>query len=155
MKKIVCLLLCLLLALGLSACNVTVSSEDQNNGSGSQDKKAEEIDLDLTELSSTMVYSEVYNMVIEPDSFVGERIKMKGTFVYATDDVSGKTYYACIIKDATACCSQGLEFETTDEFRFPDDFPEYGEDVTVIGTFDYYDEDHYRYLVLRNAKVVE
>lgn len=35
-----------------------------------------EPDVDLTTLSSTMVYSEVYNMMCEPDRYLGKRIKM-------------------------------------------------------------------------------
>lgn len=37
-----------------------------------------ELDVDLTTLSSTMVYSEVYNMMYEPDRYLGKRIKMNG-----------------------------------------------------------------------------
>ena len=38
-----------------------------------------EPDVDLTTLSSTMVYSEVYNMMCEPDRYLGKRIKMNGS----------------------------------------------------------------------------
>ncbi len=36
------------------------------------------VDLDLTVLSSTMVYSQVDNMVYEPDEEIGKTIKKEG-----------------------------------------------------------------------------
>ena len=69
-----------------------------------------EPDVDLTTLSSTMVYSEIYNMMYEPDRYLGKRIKMNGRFAVYENPNTGAVYTACIIMDATACCSQGLEF---------------------------------------------
>lgn len=62
------------------------------------------IDIDLTSLSSTMVYSEVYNMMYEPDSYIGKTIRMDGIYTAYHDESSGNNYFACIIQDATACC---------------------------------------------------
>ena len=87
------------------------------------------IDVDLTALSSTMVYSEVYNMLLSPEDYLGKTVKMGGVFAYYHDDASDKDYYACIISDATACCSQGIEFILTDDYSYPDDYPEEGEDI--------------------------
>lgn len=69
-----------------------------------------ELDVDLTTLSSTMVYSEIYSMMYEPDRYVGKRIKMNGQFAAYGNPNTGAVYTVCIIMDATACCSQGLEF---------------------------------------------
>lgn len=111
----------------------------------------EGIDIDLTELSSTMVYSEVYNMITEPDTYLGKVIRMEGPFAFFHDDATDKYYYACIISDATACCSQGIEFEPVNAKVFPDDFPEQDTVVTVTGTFDTYEENGYVYCTLRDA----
>ena len=50
--------------------------------------------------------------------FVGRAliVKMEGLYATAYDDASDKRYYACIIQDATACCSQGIEFEPEGEY---------------------------------------
>nr|MCR5716177.1 hypothetical protein [Lachnospiraceae bacterium] len=71
------------------------------------------VDVDLTTLSSTMVYSEVYNMMVSPDAYVGKTIRMSGLMSIFLDEATEKYYYACIIQDATACCAQGIEFEPT------------------------------------------
>ena len=104
-------------------------------------QSASNLDVDLTTLSSTMVYSEVYNMMYEPDRYVGKRIKMDGQFAVYEDPNTGAVYTACIIMDATACCSQGLEFVLAGKKTYPNDYPEFGSEITVTGTFQLYDEN--------------
>ncbi|MCR5174247.1 MAG: hypothetical protein K6C09_06415 [Oscillospiraceae bacterium] len=128
-------------------------SETAESGENSSEMK-KSIDVDLTAMSSTMVYSEVFSMLDTPDDYIGKIVKMNGIFAYYYDEASGNYYYACIIRDATACCSQGIEFVLTDEYVYPDDYPEVGEDVTVIGRFDTYTEGDYLYCTLRDAVLV-
>ncbi|MBQ7604675.1 MAG: hypothetical protein IJU75_06935 [Clostridia bacterium] len=109
------------------------------------------VDVDLTKLSSTMVYSEVYNMMSSPDNYMGKRVRMKGSFAYSEGD--GRYYFACIIADATACCAQGIEFVLKDERRFPDEYPSKGKEITVSGVFDTYMEETYRYCQLIDAVI--
>lgn len=111
------------------------------------------IDVDLTQLSSTMVYSEVYNMMINPEDYLGRMVKMNGMFATYENEETGQIYFACIISDATACCSQGIEFELVGDYSYPDDYPELGSDITVTGIFETYDEDGYTYCRLKNAKL--
>ncbi|MCR5034127.1 MAG: hypothetical protein K6B42_01740 [Clostridia bacterium] len=154
MKKTVIILLALTMLLPLAACGSGAASKEAdpaalNQGSGG-------VDVDLTRLSSTMVYSEVYAMVYEPEQYTGKTVKMNGLF--ATQEYNGARLYACIVQDATACCAQGLEFEMAEDLVYPDDYPEPGAEITVVGTFDTYKEEadgeYYIYLVLRNARFV-
>ena len=107
--------------------------------------------MDLTELSSTVVYSEVYNILITPDDYKGKIIKMKGLFNQYTDEETGKIYNTVIIPDATACCQQGLEFELSDKTN--PSF-EQGTGITVVGTFDTYSDGEFLYCHLKNAKII-
>lgn len=111
----------------------------------------EGVDIDLTSLSSTMVYSEVFNIMADPTQFVGKVIKMEGMFNVYHDEATGQYYYGCIIMDATACCSQGLEFVPAEDLTYPNDFPAIDEMVTVTGTLDTYEEGEYKYVTLRDA----
>lgn len=111
---------------------------------------SEGVDVDLTMLSSTMVYSEVYNMMYTPEDYIGKVVKMNGQYSYYNDEVSGMEYYACIIQDATACCAQGIEFVPDN----PEACPEEGREVTVVGVFDTYMEGEYMYCTLRNATIL-
>ncbi len=112
------------------------------------------IDIDLTMLSSTMVYSEVYNMMMTPDDYLGKTVKMNGSFSVYHDEAADVYYFACIIADATACCSQGIEFVLAGDYSYPEDYPELGEEITVTGVFDTYIEGEYQYCTLRNASML-
>ncbi len=133
--------------------SATYMPEIKNQETGKSKKKEPKIDVDLTKLSSTMVYSEVYNMMFSPDDYVGERIKMRGIFdAYANPDTA-EVYFACIISDAMACCSQGIEFQLAGEHKYPEDYPKPGEEITVTGVFDTFYEDDYLYCILRESKL--
>ena len=116
---------------------------------------ADGAEVDLTALSSTMVYSEVYNMMCEPDRYLGKRIKMNGQFAVYENPNTGAVYTACIIMDATACCSQGLEFVLAGEPSYPADYPEPGTEITVVGTFQTYEENGYMDYHLVDAEMTE
>lgn len=139
MKKWVALIFAALTVLCLAGCD-----EAPNYNS---------VKVDLTTLNSTMVYSEVYNMVNTPDKYVGKTVRMRGSFsVYKTDE---RNYYACIISDATACCSSGIEFVLAGEYAYPDDYPEEGSEITVTGIFDTYKENGQLYCQLSDAVLAE
>ena len=156
MKKIIAIMLVLVFALSFVACSKN-SDKNENLNSKTTTKatetttEAKSVDLDLTQLSSTLIYSEVYNMLITPDDYKGKIIKMKGQFNQYTDEQTGKTYNAVIIPDATACCQQGLEFELSDKTN--PNF-EQGTEITVVGTFDTYSEGELLYCHLKNAKII-
>lgn len=111
------------------------------------------VDVDLTKLSSTMVYSEVYNMMYTPENYIGKNVKLSGMFVAYTNQDGSRYYPAVIIADATACCSQGLEFVLEGNPSYPEGYPEIETDITVIGTFETYLEDGNTYCRLKNAKI--
>ena len=130
----------LLLALNASA----------KDSGGNAPKK---IDIDLTRMSGTMVYAQVYQMVTHPSKYVGKRIKMKGVFSSYYDDVVKKRFYGCVIADALACCSQGLAFELAKSRKYPEEFPDEGETITIIGDFEMAEDGEDAYPVIRNAKL--
>ena len=68
----------------------------------------EEADVDLTVDNADLVYAQVFAMLYTPEDYIGKTVKMKGQFVFYYDEEKDQYYYACIIKDALACCAQGL-----------------------------------------------
>jgi len=108
------------------------SSEQADTGSYSK------VDIDLTVMNSNMVYSQVYDMVTQPDAYLGKSVKMTGQFaIYEGEE---RVYFACLVADATACCSQGIEFILEGEPPYPEGYPELGSEITVAGIFDTYVE---------------
>lgn len=148
MKKMISLVLCVLLCISFAGCSGSGDGGDTVAVVNTKNEQ-NEIDVDLTALTSTMVYSEVYNMLITPDDYIGKTVKMKGQFAVYPNDNTGEEYFAVIIADATACCQQGLEFVLNDEYSYPDDYPEVGTEVEVTGEFQTYKEGDliYCYLV--------
>jgi len=125
------------------ASSASSSVKESGNGNAS-------VDVDLTKMSATMVYSEVYNMIALPDNYLGQTVRMNGQFqVYEGD---GRNYYVVLIADAMACCQQGMEFVLGGDASYPEDYPEPGTEVTVTGVFDTYMEGEYmRYCQLIDA----
>ncbi len=162
MKKFISLILTASLLLSLAACGTTGNEKSENNNKTDVSENNEavnkdygKIDVDLTVLSSTVVYSEVYAMVNTPNKYLGKTVKMNGAFNVLESEEMGRNYYTCIIKDATACCAQGLEFVLSDtSLKFPDDYPKQDEEVTVVGTFDTYNEGENVYCQLKDAVMI-
>lgn len=176
MKKIILILLALSMVLSLAACgssdtarnqtvnqtqtvNDVLNAEGEGSAAEEETEKAEELakvlpgdyDVDLTQMNSTMVYTEVLQMMQDPDAFLGKTVKMTGTM--AVYEGESRNYYACFIADATACCAQGIEFVWKGDHAYPDDYPEQGEEIVVTGTFDTYTEDGIVYCQLLDAEV--
>lgn len=117
--------------------------------------KTVKVDIDLTQMSSSMVYSMVCDMISNPDTYRGKTVKVSGPLSTFLDTDTGKRYFACIIRDATACCAQGMEFTLKDNLKYPDDYPQLGTDITVAGVFDTYTEGDYVYCTLGNSELIE
>ena len=151
-RKIVILLAAVLL---LSGCGKSVDEPVQTATAQTSQTVAEpetapvpsgEV-LDLTKLSSTMVYSEVFNMLSDPDRYVGRVVKMSGVAACFANPQTNQLYYACVIADATGCCAQGLEYVLTDG----EVYPELDTSITVTGTFALYEENGYKCFHLVDA----
>lgn len=111
-------------------------------------------EVDLTKLDSNMIYSEVSKMMSSPEQYIGKKIKANGLFDVTTDPNSGQFYYACVIKDATACCANGIEFLPKEELQFPNDFPSVNTPIAVGGVFETYKENDSTYCRLKDAEFV-
>ena len=177
MTRLLCLLLAALTVLGLGACGEksgapageptfpTMASEEPKpletlplETAPSKDT-AESTFVDLTALSSTMVYAEVFAMMSSPEDDAGKTVKMQGIFskgqLYAAGSLNdGGTVFACVIQDATACCAQGIPFELAGDHTYPQDYPELGDTITVVGTFEIHHQEGMQFCRLRDAELV-
>ena len=96
------------------------------------------VDVDLTVLSSTMIYAEVSRMVTNPDAYVGKTIRARGLYYASHYEEMDLYYHFVVIPDATACCVQGLEFVWSGEHTYPVDYPADDTEIEVTGLFDTY-----------------
>lgn len=158
MKKLFCAILSVVMLLSFSACSGKDSNAVKDNAKSSQenmqlsvDKSADKIDVDLSNYSTTMLYSEVYNMLTSPDSYRGKIVKMCGQFSVYEDPQTNNQYFAVVVADTTQCCSQGLEFVLKGNHTYPQDYPQIGDMVTVTGEFQTYTEGEQTYCHLVDA----
>lgn len=108
------------------------------------------IDIDLTQMSASMVYGIVYQMMFFPEDYVGLTMRMEGDFFVWINPETDQEYYSTIVKDALACCQQGLEFRLKDGI-YPQDYPEIGNYITVVGELGIYEVDGVENIYLANA----
>lgn len=148
MKKLILIISALLLVAALTACSGKTAATGTTETAA---KTAQSIDVDLTQMSSTMIYSEVQNMMLKPADYIGKTVKMQGAF--SVSEIGENRYFACIIKDATACCAQGIEFQWAGDHSYPADYPKDGSDITVTGEFTTYNEGQQQYCQLKNAEL--
>ena len=169
MKQLLCLL-AVCMTLSLCACGKGAERDTERGASASEPQpspaiteppqaSADSAEVDLTVLSSTMVYAEVYNMLYnDPESYLGKTVRARGEFSIYQLVVDGvlqpdPVAYACIIADATACCAEGMEFVLKDDLAYPDDYPEPGAEITVVGEFQAYEENGITGYHLINARL--
>ena len=103
-------------------------------------------EIDLTQMSSTMVYSYVFNLMYDPTPFIGKRFRIQGIYdenYWAENDT---TYHCILIPDATACCAQGIEFVLTDENA---SYPQPADDIEINGILTTYIEDDTPYIEIQ------
>ena len=160
MKREIILFIALIVI--LTGCNGKTAAGTKNNkanavdevlkqGAGQNDKTAKadtkektyvnkisykdsDIDIDLTKLNSTMVYSTVNDMMNNYNNYIGKVIRVKGFFSPVYYEPTKQYYYSVIVPDATACCANGLEFIWEDGMHiFPDEYPDEGEEIVVTG----------------------
>ena len=110
-----------------------------------------EADMDLTILDTQMAYVQLSNMMLSPEEFIGKTVKLRGKFGHAEEE--NKEFFVCYLMDATACCSQSLEFETDEKYDYPESYPEEQSEITVFGFFDTYEYNGYTMYRLCHAEV--
>ena len=136
-----------------SSSSQAEESSSQEQSSQAQPTAYDKIDTDLSAMSDTMAYAEYVNMINAPDKYTGKVVKAKGFFAVSNDN--GNTYFACMLTDATACCSQPLEFVLSDTSRkYPADYPAVDSEITVVGKFGMYTEGANRYFQLADAQLL-
>lgn len=109
--------------------------EEHKKKSSNKNEDNSKIDLDLTKMSATMIYSTVFDMLIMPEEYQNKNIKVSGFFYVFVNELTDEKYFAVIIPDATQCCQQGLEFIWMGDHNYPQDYPEIGQEIEITGRY--------------------
>lgn len=128
------------------------SSGSQSDQSQTEQNTPEGVDVDLVGLSSTVLYGEMFNIMMLPDEYTGKTIRVMGQFTVYNDLSPDTTMFAVMVADALACCQQGMEFVWEDGV-YPQDYPELGDLVTVTGVYESYQSEYGQSYRLRATQV--
>ena len=110
-------------------------------------------DYDFSRMDKTMMYTQIYNMLKTPDKYKGKIVRMQGKFGHYYDEKTGKHYFGCVVMDATACCSTGMEFSRKGRHSYPENYPKLDEPIIVTGRFSSYKEGKELFCELADAEI--
>lgn len=127
----------------------TSSSTGTQNGTTSVDT-TKPVDYDLTNMNKDMVYALIFQLMDDPTPYVGKTFRMIGPYQSMYYDAAKRDYHYCIVEDALACCTQGLEFDLVNTQQT---YPQDGEEIILEGTIETYrnNVDEFLYSRLTNA----
>ncbi len=137
-KKILIMLLIVL----LSGCG---NSEIETSGKE---------ELDLTLLNETMAYSQLINIIKEPEEYLGTPIKLRGIYTAPFNGFTHQYNYTVTIQDNTQCCAQGIEFILKKQSDI-EKLPAEGEMVQIQGVLDLFEEGKHAYCIISDAQISE
>ena len=95
------------------------------------------VDYDLSDYNFTMISSFFFQMLIEPETYENKTFKIKGKFQTFDneEDPSALPYFSVIMNDATMCCQEGIDFVWQGDHKWPADYPEQDQEITIIGKY--------------------
>ena len=99
-----------------------------------------------------IAYSQLVNILKEPDEYLGTPIKVKGIYSAPFNGFSHVYNYTVTIQDNTQCCAKGIEFFLRNENDLSL-LPEEGELVTIKGTLDLFEEEKHAYCLISDAMI--
>ena len=115
---------------------------------------ADEIDVDLSGISSLVVHGEVNKILSNPLDYVGKRIRMSGPYYHMVSQDSTSRYHYIAVERADACCVRSLEFVWKAGDAFPDGYPQDWDDIEVTGMYGSYTESGETYYYIAVEKFI-
>lgn len=133
MKNHILCVAIILLLLCISSCRKEKSIDVKSSQDNSQ--TVSKYDLDVSKMNYDMLSSLTFDILTTPEKYVDKTIKTSGKFYTSIHE--NIRYYSVLVWDSTGCCPAGFDFIPPANMKFPEDFPENDEEITVTGTFKY------------------
>lgn len=140
----------LLLSVMFYSCKKGKTVDETSKTTSTDDST--QIDLDLSEMNYNMLSSITFDIMVAPEKYVNKRVKAAGNFY--TSVYEGTRYFSAIILDSTGCCPAGMDFIPPDSMKYPEDFPEMDEKITVIGRMIYKEIDGQKSLIYQAEEIL-
>ena len=122
--------------LTLVLLTVLISGCGSSNEGGSS---GDDIDVNLSVLSATMLFAEIINIMNSPEDYLGQVIKIHGEYFNFYHEEDNEYIHFVQIFDEMGCCEQGFQFRVNENFGSPEELFEIGEGIEIIGIFQSYE----------------
>ena len=103
-------------------------------------EESEDVDIDLTQLSVTMVSAQVLQIMMSPEDFLGQTVRVRGTYFTFLWEEADKQLHYVVLNLTAGCCGQGFEFILSDELASSVGYPANESVIEVTGIFSRYEE---------------
>lgn len=77
--------------------------------------------IDFTNMNYNMVTAKLFNVLIEPEKYLGKQIKFRGQYFAVMEEGFSEPLHSVLIYDATACCQTGLQFMLPEGKAYPEE----------------------------------
>ncbi len=142
MKKFFLILFCLsLISCSNNATSNNIDLQEQTSSSLTTNEKS--VDIDLSSQSETMVISTLNSILMEPETYLGKSIKIKGIYTTQTDIETNVQYSYVSYIDTTSCCTLDLEYRY-DNYD-PNKLPKLDDSIEIVGVLKSYEENDNTY----------
>lgn len=144
MKKMKLIILSVMILVYLSACESNNEKETKKDTEKTNQEDIQEVIkntkeddiIDLTKLSDSMVYAQLYVILTKPEEHLGKTIKIKGEYYEVFNEVTNANNFYVITTDEAQCCQTGLEFVIKNEsIEYPKDYPKANSTIEITGIF--------------------
>ena len=113
-----------------------------------EDETISEVDIDLTELSMTMIEAEYQRIITNAEDNIGKTIRTYGSYRTLIIDNAGNYLHFIVVVPGDECCWLGFEFIRDGDYNFPDDYPAQNSAILITGTLDKYTDSGSSFLFI-------
>ncbi len=118
------------------------------------EKNPEKEQIDLRVLNDTMAYSQLINIIKQPQDYLGSPILIRGIYTAPFNGFTHAYNYTVTIQDNTQCCAQGIEFILKKKSDL-EKLPAEGDMISISGVLQLFEEGKHSYCVIEDAQIEE
>ena len=109
---------------------------------------------DIVEIRERMFLSEINDIYLNSDEYIGKKIKYEGYFATFYNESTEENYYF-VIRNGPGCC--GNDSHVGFEIQWNDDIPMENQWLEVTGILEIYEKNDYKYLrlLLKSFKILD
>jgi len=119
-------------------------------GCSASGRDVEDVDVDLTAMSSIVARAKFYNIMENAADYLGNTIRARGEyFSFFIDEFGRYAHYVTIVEGDGICCPpDGFEIKLTGDGVGPGDYPDQDTMIEVVGVLGRYEEQGQGYLYI-------